>query len=75
MYKEEKIPSTAMILERLSCLDETITEINSEYKELSSSINELKLLQKNFYDYEKYEIENDDLEIKFSAKENNEMYR
>ena len=75
MYKEEKIPSTAMILERLSCLDEMIAEINSEYKELSSSINELKLMQKNFNDYEKYEIENDDLEIKFSAKENNEMDR
>ena len=75
MYKEEKIPSTAMILERLSCLDEMIAEINSEYKELSSSINELKLMQKNFNDYEKYEIENDDLEIKFSAKENNEIDR
>ncbi len=75
MYKEEKIPSTAMILERLSCLDEMIAEINSEYKELSSSINELKLMQKNFNDYEKYEIENDDLEIKFSAKENNDMNR
>ncbi len=71
MYKEEKIPSTSMILDRLSSLDEMMSEISSEYKDLSSSINELKLLQKNFYDYEKYEIENDNLEIKFSAKENN----
>lgn len=72
MYKEEKIPSTAMILERLSCLDEMMSEISSEYKELSSSINELKLLQKNFNDYKKFEIENN-LETKFSAKEKNGM--